>query len=493
MSSTRRQLLQGGAGVCLAALAGCSAPAWLVPGSGQDARFSAPTGRDSDAVQNLLNRATFGVRPGDRDDLLRLASTPEQAIDAWIAQQLSPGSLDDDACEHALARFDSLDQPVGELYEYKERVLLRELTSATVLRAALSHRQLHEVMVHFWTDHFNIDISKGECAWLKVADDREVIRRHALGRFPDLLRASALSPAMLWYLDGRVNRAGAISEHANENYARELLELHTLGVHGGYTQQDVMEAARCLSGWTVRPKSGFLKAHVAFEAQRHDDGAKSVLGQRFAPGGGAHDIELLLALVAAHPATARHIAFKLCRRFIADDPPAAAVDEVASRFSSSNGDIAETLRALLGSASFRADINAPTSMRAGKLKRPFHLLVSCLRSCDASSNASTALTDYLTRMGHAPFQFPTPDGYPEAASAWQGTLLWRWQLASALAGNRIPGTRIDPHLLRVRAGGELELSAHLLGRLPDATEEAALRSGADPLALLLASPAFQRC
>src|SRR4029434_4928879 len=152
------------------------------------------------------------------------------------------------------------------------QLLLASLTTAALLRARYSERQLHAVMVDFWTDHFNIDSSKGDCRWLRAPDDRDVIRRHALGSFPEMLRASALSPAMLWYLDGRVNRYGAPGDRPNENYARELLELHTLGVHGGYTQQDVMEVARALSGWTVRDKHGLRKASVEFHPDEHDDG-----------------------------------------------------------------------------------------------------------------------------------------------------------------------------------------------------------------------------
>src|SRR5207302_4720804 len=161
-------------------------------------------------------------------------------------------------------------------------------------------RQLYEVMVRFWSDHFNIDPSKGDCKWLKAADDRDVVRAHALGRFSDLLRASALSPAMLWYLDGRVNRRARPDEKPNENYARELLELHTLGVHGGYTQRDVMEVARCLTGWTVRgtKQAKFGLGTVEFSVRLHDNGEKTVLGQRIAPGGGERDIDRVLEIVA---------------------------------------------------------------------------------------------------------------------------------------------------------------------------------------------------
>jgi uncharacterized protein (DUF1800 family) len=366
-------------------------------------------------------------------------------------------------------------------------VLLAELSGATLYRAVHARAQLREVVCHFWSDHFNIDISKGECAWLKTADDRDVIRRHALGRFQDLLRASAKSPAMLWYLDGRVNRKRNPAEKPNENYARELLELHTLGIDGGYTQRDVMEIARCLTGWTVRDQKGFFKGRVEFHRAQHDDGAKVVLGHELPAGGGEADLERVLTILAQHPATARHVASKLCRRFIADDAP--ALDAVASAFTSSGGDIAATLAALFRSPEFAA-----ASARGAKLKRPFHFLASCLRATDAATDCGPRLQDFLARMGHAPFQHPTPDGYPEAASAWTGTLLWRWRLASGLARDEIAGTRIARAELEKRCGGASGMLAHLFGRAPSAIEIDTLRAaGPDALALALASPAFQRC
>ncbi|HWW86228.1 MAG TPA: DUF1800 domain-containing protein [Vicinamibacterales bacterium] len=445
--------------------------------------FGSPTEREIDLASHLLNRCTFGARPGDRESLQSLGST------AWIETQLNPQRLEDTEAERMLRRFPTLQEPAGELYEYKPRVLLRELVCGTILRAASSRRQLLEVMVEFWSDHFNIDIGKGDCAWLKVADDRDVIRAHALGRFLDLLRASASSPAMLWYLDGRVNRRSRPEERPNENYARELLELHTLGVHGGYTQRDVMEVARCLTGWTVRPSSGFGKGRVEFHPHEHDDDAKTVLGRHIPAGGGERDLHDVLDLVASLPETSRHIATKLCRRFIADDAPEAAVDAVAETFRMSEGDIRQTLRTLLTRPEF-------VSARGTKLKRPFHYLVSVLRSTDALTDGRSALSDFLTSMGQAPFQYPTPEGYASGAAAWERTLIWRWKFAAAVAANRVDGTRIDVDQLIRRAGGEGLLMAHVLGRQPNATEQEAWKAtggGASGLALLLASPAFQRC
>jgi uncharacterized protein (DUF1800 family) len=355
-------------------------------------------------------------------------------------------------------------------------------------------------MVEFWSDHLNIDVSKGDCAWLKAADDRDVIRAHALGRFPELLRASALSPAMLWYLDGRMNRKARDLDRPNENYARELLELHTLGVRGGYTQRDVMEVARSLTGWTVRPKNGFGKGRVEFRPKEHDDGPKTILGRTILPGQGDGDLDRVLEIVALHPATATHLAAKLCRRFIADPPPHAAVEAVARAFLSSGGDIPETLRALFARPEFLAEERELRVVRTSKLKRPFHWVVSALRATDAETDLGPPVTRALVAMGHAPFQYPTPDGYPSDPEAWRGGLLWRFRLAGALMAGQAHGTRVDaPGLVR-RAGGVRRLAAHLLGRRPSKAETQALNAARAPttggvaagIALLLASPAFQR-
>jgi uncharacterized protein (DUF1800 family) len=487
---SRRTFLIASGGAC-AALGGCD-PLEVLRGSAPPSgTFVAPTSPGIDLAQHVLGRCTFGLRPGDRGAFLALAPQPREATAVWIDQQLAPQKIDDERAERAVRRCDSLEAPLGELYEYKAQVLLRELTAAALLRATLSQRQLYEVLVEFWTDHFNIDSSKGECAWLKAGDDRTVIRRHALGRFPELLRASAFSPAMLWYLDGRANVNRSPGERPNENYARELLELHTLGVHGGYGQQDVMEAARCLTGWTVRDKNGFRKASVEFHADEHDDGRKSVLGVEIPAGGRERDAEILLETVANHPATAAHVATKLCRRFLSDDPPRAAVDAVAATFRASGGDIAAALRTLFARPEFLAEEPEFAALRGAKLKRPFHYTVSILRATEAATDAGSALTTYLARMGHAPFQFPTPDGYPQEAVAWQGALFWRWKLALALAGGHVEGTRIDESRLLERVGGHDGLVAHVLGRQPSARERELFADCG--LGLLLASPAFQRC
>ena len=256
MSTSRRHLLQlAAAGGAVAGVAGFSAVSqFLSPmlmGGGDDlTAFRPPQGREIDEATHVLNRLTFGPRPGDLAVITKLGHR------AWIERQLQPEDIDDSWTVARTRHFEALNVwPPGEFLEYSAKELLDQMTRAKMVRAIHSRRQLLEVMVDFWSDHFNIDPSKGDSKWLKPADDKNVIRAHALGNFRDLVKASALSPSMLWYLDGRVNRKASAKEKPNENYGRELLELHTLGVNGGYTQQDVMEIARCLTGWTVRERA----------------------------------------------------------------------------------------------------------------------------------------------------------------------------------------------------------------------------------------------
>jgi len=448
--------------------------------------FRAPVSDSVDLVSHALDRLSFGPRAGDYGRVASLAGTQQDAVHRYIEEQLSPRDIDDSTLDHAIRRIETLSEPLGELFEYKEKVLLGDITRAALLRATWSKRQLYEKMVHFWTDHFNIDSSKGDCRWLKAADDRDVIRVHALGSFPQLLRASALSPAMLWYLDGRVNRKQKDADKPNENYARELLELHTLGIHGGYTQHDVMEVARCLTGWTVRTVKQFNKGRVEFHGEQHDDGEKTVLGRTIPPGLGAQDFDRVLDILSLHPATAHHLAEKLCRHFIADDPPAAAIDKVERSFLAEGGEIRPVLRTLFTTPEFLAS-------RRTKIKRPFEFIVSALRVTQAETDAGPAILDYLVRMGHAPFQYPTPEGYSDRAVHWMGTLLWRWKFAVALSRNEIRSTSVHLDQCAKDFGGESGLAAHILGRRPLPEEITGCPTPQDRLALLLASPEFQRC
>ena len=451
-----------------------------------------PAATGIDPAAHLLNRISFGPVPGDH------ARVSSMGTDAFLDEQLAPETLDDGLCDRAVARFaEAWWEPLGEAYEESAEALTPVLRQVTLLRAIYSRRQLLEVMCGFWSDHFNIDPGKGDCRFTKIDDDQRVIRSHALGKFREMLRASVLSPAMLWYLDGRANTRPTADDRPNENHARELMELHTLGVHGGYTQEDVMELARCLTGWTILAKkddgfSGNLlsplkdRAKVVFRREAHDDGPKRVLGRDIPPGLGEGDLDQVIDILASHPGTARFIAEKLCIRFIADEPPAPAVKAVADSFSASGGDIRSTLRTLVATPEFRDSAGL-------KFKRPLHFIVSALRATNAATDAGRGILSHLERMGQVPFGYPTPDGYPEQATHWHATLLWRWRFALALANNRIKGTRIERAALAKALGGDAALMASLLNRQTTGLEsDACLKSG-DDLALLLASPAFQRC
>jgi uncharacterized protein (DUF1800 family) len=342
-------------------------------------------------------------------------------------------------------------------------------------------------MVEFWSDHFNIYAYKGDGPQLKVVDDRQTIRRHALGRFRDLLGASARSAAMLGYLDNTSNRRGK----PNENYARELMELHTLGVHGGYTQRDVQEVARCLTGWTSADH--WRRGEFVFDTGAHDDGVKRVLGETIPAGGGVADGERVLDIVAAHPATAAHISRKLCIRFLGDAPDT-VVGPMAETFRKSSGDIREVLRVLLTPENIAA---APPI-----LKRPFDLVVSALRAFDADTDGGAGLHERLEAMGQPIFGWPMPNGYPEKPQAWTGALLPRWNFCLALAQGRIANTAIDFDSLArsgARLGQDPQSTAlrlalgRTLGRDIDDLRSASRPEPdfADFAALVLMSPAFQ--
>ncbi len=415
-------------------------------------------------------------------------------LSQWIEEQLAPNTLDDSATALRVRRFDSLIMDTSVIFDVREENVRRELQQATLLRAIYSRRQLYELMVDFWSDHFNIYTLKTGCAWHKTIDDREVIRPHALGKFRDLLWASLHSPAMLVYLDNQDNKKNG----PNENYARELMELHTLGVNAGYTQQDVHEVARCLTGLTVSrpPYLGKFK----FEAALHDGGDKLVLGQKIK--GGEGELEQLTDIILKHPAIPVFISRKLVRRFVADDPPPELVNEAANTFRRTDGDIKAVLSTILHSA----EIQNPTL----KLKRPFNYMVGALRQLNAETDANPALVEMLGRMGQPLFQFPTPDGYPDTSSAWVGNLITRWHFALSLATDSLPGTKID--LARLTKEAELtnnptldnaisRLSSLLLGKeLPaqdqtalvglwgNTLDETGLRAA---LATLLSSPYYQ--
>jgi uncharacterized protein (DUF1800 family) len=453
-----------------------------------------PDSSEIDPSFHLLSRAAYGPWPGDLDTLRAMGS------EQWIEEQLSPETIDDTVCDLRARRFETIWHEPGTCYEYKKPVLREEITRHTLLRALYSKRQLLEVMVGFWTDHLNINLEKGDCIYLKPADDRLVIRTHALGRFRELIRASATSPAMLVYLDGKENQKKEPGDVPNENYARELLELHTLGVDGGYTQTDVYEAARSLTGWRLR--TGWRKGTVYFDQSLHDDGEKRVLGQTIPAGGGATDVDQLVEIACNHPSTAHHIATKLVRRFVSEDPPTALVQRVAKVFTSTDGDIKALLRTILTSDEFKA-------AKGLKFKRPFQYIVSCLRALAADTHAHQQLIEYLLRMGQGPFQYPTPDGYPDRTAPWLGTLLWRWNFAFNAASNHLPTVTVPLEQLAEAIGGKApfqpeQLMSYFIGRKGSNSELKAIADyqksnrgdsnyHAELVAVVLASPAFQRC
>ena len=416
-------------------------------GLGRDKALPAP-----DPLALLLNRTSFGITEADWTRARSLG------FQGYLEEQLDPASLDDSALEQALAsRLPTLALDVPGLLTYagnnaNQFLPLTELVGATLARQLFSRRQLFQVMVEFWSNHFSVFHLDGPVRFFKSYEDRIAVRPHALGKFRDLLRASAHSPAMLYYLDNYANIVGV----AQENYARELMELHTLGAEGGYTEADVREVARAFTGWTIngRATDGF-----AFVAGRHDTAAKSVLGEALPAGRGVEDGEAVLEKLATHPSTARFISTKLVRRFVADDPPQSLVDRLAAEFLATDGDIKSLLRMLFGSSEFAASADA-------KFKRPAELVMSMLRV-----TAPRAVGDYfrvingrLTAMGQVPFQWDPPDGYPDRKDYWLNTtaLLNRWNLGFDLVEGRLgPLLQIDESVL----GGAARTPAELVDRL----------------------------
>jgi uncharacterized protein (DUF1800 family) len=450
---------------------------------------------DDAAIVHALSRLGFGARPGDLERVKSLG-LPE-----WIERQLEPRRLDDRGVEQTLAALPSLTMSIAELQreyprpparetsddpqmspralydrpppEKRPMRIVAELQAARLVRAIESERQLEEIMVDFWFNHFNVHAAKGEVKWYVTAYERGVIRRNALGRFGDLLRGTAAHPAMLFYLDNwlstrpdftprfgpnRGRRAGL-----NENYARELMELHTLGVDGGYTQADVTEVARAFTGWTIEhPRDA---ARFVFRPLVHDRGEKTILGMRLPAGGGHDDGERVLSLLLHHPATARFVATKLARRFVSDDPPPALVDRVAATFRATNGDIKAMLRTLVASPEFWA----PDARRA-KIKKPFEYVASAVRAVGghADARAGFVLARYAAEMGESLYGAQPPTGYPDRADAWvnAGALLARMNFALALTQGRVAGVTLDFSPLALdRAAPDAALDRLLLALL----------------------------
>ena len=415
-----------------------------------------PTLPAPDPLHTLLSRACYGISQAAWDRGLALD------YPGWLQEQLDP-ALDASHVEAEVAAyFPRVGMNAAELLADVQLTsspqrAATELRGAALHRQLSSPRQLFETLVEFWGDHFNIATTATPESFYKVVDDRDVVRAHAFGRFRDMLHASARSLAMLYYLDNVSNRASG----PNENYARELMELHTLGVDGGYTEQDVAEVARCFTGWTVTGIAQGLPA-FAFVASRHDNGAKTVLGTAIPAGGGIGDGNAVLDLLASHPSTANYIAAKLCRRFIGDAPQQTAIDAVASAFTTSDGDLPTVYTALFGSPEFIASYDR-------KIRRPVDYLLACVRATGASlgTGYQNSLQTRLNALGQLPFRWPTPDGYPDEFADWvnSGAMLNRWNFAFALVENRLPGLAVDMAGLLAGANTPALVVARLADRL----------------------------
>ena len=442
-------------------------------------------------ILHVLNRLGYGLRPGD------IERVKAMGVAAYLQRQLSPETIPDREAERQLEAFPTLTmtttqllkeypQPdpkivrkiesgemsraeVMELYPPEKRPtqIILELQSAKLIRAIASERQLQEVMVDFWFNHFNVFAGKGAARWMLTSYERDAIRPYALGKFRDLLLATARHPAMLFFLDNwmsvrrdfQAGRPGGNGPTGlNENYARELLELHTLGVDGGYTQKDIIEVARCFTGWTIdRPRAD---GRFVYRPAAHDNGEKVVLGQRIPARGGERDGERVIDILSRHPSTAKFIATKLVRRFVADDPPGVLVDRVAQTFMRTDGDIRALLVTIINSPEFVSG----ESYRA-KIKKPLELVASAVRAAGGTANGGPALARAVAQIGEPLYGAQPPTGYPDVAEAWvnTGALLSRLNFALSLTENRLPGTRVD--LGRLLDGVDRRSPSEVLDRL----------------------------
>jgi len=445
--TTRRSLLvAAGAGVAAVACAPAATPPGPAPVAPPPATAPpatvAPLG-PVDEARHLVSRATFGATAVTVEQARRMGSA------AWLEQQLAPGRLPD--AESRLSGFTTLkatDAQNDAVRAQDDERLFAELDHATLLRAVHSERQLYEVMCDFWTNHLNIWRRAKWLSQLKTSDNERVVRAHALGKFADLLMASAKSPAMLVYLDNFVSD-GRPGKQVNENYGRELLELHTLGIIDGqhvYGESDVVGVAKVLSGWTINWDNGPNKYNFRFGEWSHSQEAVSILGGAWSRPSRAsyqdrvanaqRDGESLIGFLARHPSTARNIATKLARRFVADSPPPALVDRLAATYLANDTAIVPVLRELFLSAEFRGSAGQ-------KVKRPHDWLCSALRATGAQIDpapkgvASTKLRSATQALGQPLFERVSPDGWPDRAAYWVAAdgLLKRWEHAGRLARN----------------------------------------------------------
>lgn len=505
---------------------------------------------DAQTVRHVLNRITFGPRPGD------VERVQQMGIERFIDEQLHPERIPDNGIASRLAGFETLrlsSREIAQGYEIpaiqarRERqtqaddkqaappspqqmamdpqrqranLPLLELSQQRIVRAVYSDRQLEEVLTDFWFNHFNVDSRKGPTRYMLTEYERDAIRPHVLGRFRDLLGATAKSPAMLFYLDNWMSadpngphmdrsprganglgarlrqrrglsgqpsapapRAGQAAAKRptglNENYGRELLELHTLGVDGGYTQKDVTEVARAFTGWSIQtPRLG---GGYRFVPALHDDGEKKVLGHVIKAGGGENDGEEVLDIVSRDPATARFISTELARRFVSDTPPQSLVDRMATTFQKTDGDLRSVMTVLLTSREFLS----PEFDRA-KVKNPFEFVVSSVRATGAEVRNAVPLVRAVAQLGMPLYQCQPPTGYKDSAETWvnTGALVNRMNVASSIASGSLPGVQLsDPPKPDAVVGALSESTRNTIAKA---------KTNEQALALALGSPEFQR-
>jgi len=480
------------------------------------------------AAEHLLSRFTYGPKTGDIDHVV------EMGLEKWFMLQLD-GNLDDKELNEKLAQFEDINltntevenkyprparvlrmaikdgaidkdsvnkvnqvayrKQIKDYMEQKglkpQQELYRQFINQKILRAAYTNNQLRELLTDFWFNHFNVSLTKNQCASFIPAYERDVIRPNVTGKFSNLLLATAKSPAMLIYLDNFTssgqptakarkdsilmqdgikgkkfrkvqskNKQGGL----NENYAREVMELHTLGVDGGYTQDDVTQAARVLTGWTIAPmgeegyggaitklidnigeanleKRGFVhQGDFLFVPTRHDNAEKIVLGKRFPPNGGYEEGTALLNMLARHPSAARFISKKIATRFVSDQPSAKLVDKMAKVFSKSDGDIKQVMIVMVSSPEFWM-----TDALREKTKSPFELAISAVRSLGAQIAQPYQLFSWVNKMGQKMYYYQAPTGFPDKGQYWinTGALLNRMNFGLAIASQRIPGIKVD--------------------------------------------------
>jgi len=498
-----------------------------------------------EAIVHVLNRTGFGPRADDVEKVRQLG------IQRYVDEQLHPERIADGDASARLSGLVTIglsSQQIAEQFELPQLEARRqrkadakntdaasgdsrqapnpiqqransvivELSEQKLLLAVYSERQLQEVLTDFWFNHFNVDARKGPARFMLTEYERDTIRPRVLGRFRDLLGATAKSPAMLFYLDNWMSAAGPDSNLApagrngrlarfqnvarpvaqkrglNENYGRELMELHTLGVDGGYTQKDVTEVARAFTGWTIdRPRQG---GGFVFNPRLHDAGRKVVLGHVIEAGGGKSDGEQVLDILAKHPRTAAFIATKLARHFVSDTPPKALVDRAAARFLATDGDLLEVTRTILTSAEFLS----PDAYRA-KVKTPFGFVASALRASGADVQDARPLVREVQQLGMPLYMCQPPTGYKDTADAWvnTGALVSRMNLAYRLAAGQLRGTSVNCRLQNADCkfeDAEAVVSRLLSGDISETTRATIAKATDGPkmMALTLGAPEFQR-